>query len=102
AVDMIGTTIAPTEMQQLRGLTELTELFLPGPSFNPGAGSRLDANEEFAALAGLKKLKKLHLSLHFLTNINVQDKGLAHLAGLTGMEELRLSQSRVKGPGLAP
>jgi N-acyl-D-amino-acid deacylase len=102
AVDLVGTIINPTELKQLSGLTRLKELFLPGPIFNPGAGSRLDANDELKALAGLHSLEKLHLSLHFLTNINVQDKGLAHLKGLENLRELRLTQSRVKGPGLAP
>jgi hypothetical protein len=86
-VDLIGTLIAPTEMSKLSGLQHLKELLLPGPSFNPGAGSRLDANDEFKALAPLKSLEKLHFSLHFLTNINVQDKGLAHIAGLTNLRE---------------
>jgi N-acyl-D-amino-acid deacylase len=102
SVDLIGTTIDPAELGRLSELDELTELFLPGPIFNPGAGSRLDANDQLKALAGLRKLERLHFSLHFLTNINVQDKGLAHLKDLTGLQELRLTQGRVKGPGLAP
>lgn len=102
SVDLIGTTINPNDMKNLGGLSELTELFLPGPIFNPGAGSRLDANEQLAPLANLKKLEKLHFSLHFLTNVNVQDKGLALLKDLTGLKELRLTQTRIKGPGLAP
>ena len=101
-VDLIGTIVNPAEMKMLSGLDELTELFLPGPIFNPGAGSRLDINDELKVFSGLKKLEKLHFSLHFLTNVNVQDKGLAHLKDLTNIKELRLTQSRIKGPGLAP
>lgn len=102
AVDLIGTTIDPAEFPKLAGATGLRELLLPGPSFNPGAGSKLDANDEFKVLAGLTKLEKLHFSLHFLTNINVQDKGLAYLKTLTGLKELRAAQSRLKGSSLAP
>ena len=83
-VDLFGTSIAPSDLSHLSGLTELRDLWLPGPSFNPGAGSKLDANDELKALAPLHKLESLHFSLHFLTNINVQDKGLAYLSGLTG------------------
>jgi N-acyl-D-aspartate/D-glutamate deacylase/Leucine-rich repeat (LRR) protein len=101
-VDLIGTIIDPNDMKKLSGLDELTELFLPGPIFNPGAGSRLDINDQMTAFSGLKKLEKLHFSLHFLTNVNIQDKGLAHLKDLTGLRELRLTQSRIKGSGLAP
>src|SRR3954452_20708076 len=70
-VDLVGTTIPPTELVRLSDLSELRELWLPGPIFNPGAGSRLDANDELKALASLTKLEKLMFSLHFLTNINV-------------------------------
>ncbi len=103
AVDLVGSTVDPKELSRLSGLSELKELLLPGTIFNPGAGSTLDANDALAALAGLTKLEKLHFSLHFLTNINVQDKGLGHLKGLGGgLRDLRLTQARVKGPSLAP
>ncbi|MDZ4800768.1 MAG: amidohydrolase family protein [Bryobacteraceae bacterium] len=102
AVDLVGTTIDPKELTRLSGATEITELLLPGTIFNPGAGSTLDANDALAALAPLTKLEKLHFSLHFLTNINVQDKGLAHLKALTGIRDIRLTQSRIKGASLAP
>ena len=81
-VDLVGTLIEPKELEKISGLTGLKELYLPGPSWNPGAGSRLDANEELKFLAGLKNLEKLHFSLHFLTNVNVQE--LAVRAALMG------------------
>ena len=77
SVDLVGTIIDPKELSRLSGLDELKELMLPGPIFNPGAGSQLDASDQLKALASLHKLEKLHFSLHFLTNVNVQDKGLA-------------------------
>ena len=101
-VDLVGTTMDPLDMKNLGGLEDLEELLLPGTVFNPGAGSRLDANDGFAGLAKLHKLKKLYFSLHFLESINVQDKGLAHLKDLTQIEEMRLTMTRVKGPSLSP
>lgn len=101
AVDLVGTKIEPKELWNLSDMKQLRELLLPGAIFNPGAGSRLDANDELAALAGLHQLEKLWFSLHFLTNINVQDKGLAHLGSLEQLRELRLAQTKVKGPSLA-
>ncbi len=102
AVDLMGTNIDPKDLKRLSDLSELRELLLPAPSFNPGAGSKLDANDELAALANLHNLEKLWLSLHFLTEIHVEDKGLAHLKDLTQLRELRLVQTRVRGPCLAP
>ncbi len=102
AVDLMGTTIDPKDLKRLSGLSELRELLLPAASFNPGAGSKLDANDEFASLANLHHLEKLWFSLHFLSEIHVEDKGLAHLKDLTQLRELRLAQTKVRGPGLAP
>src|SRR5690242_14779615 len=101
-IDLVGTLADPKDLVKLRDLTRLRELFLPASMWNPGAGSTLDANDDLANLSHLTRLEKLHLSVHFLSNINVQDKGLAHLAPLTGLKELRLAQTKVKGPGLAP
>ena len=101
-INLVGTLAEPSALKRFTGLTGLRELELPGPQWNPGAGSRLDANEEFQALANLTGLEKLSFSLHFLTNINVQDKGLAHLSKLTNLKELRLAQTQVKGTSLAP
>jgi len=74
-VDMVGTTMDPLEMKILGQLQDVEELLLPGTIFNPGAGSRLDANDGFAGLANLHKLKKLYFSLHFLESINVRTRG---------------------------
>src|SRR6266851_3198744 len=102
SVNLVGTLVEPTDLKRFRGLTGLRELELPGPQWNPGAGSRLDANEEFQALANLTGIEKITFSLHFLTNINVQDKGLADLSKLTTLQVLRLAQTQVKGTSLAP
>ncbi len=100
-VDLYGTIIEPKELEQLSGLRQLKELYLPGPSWNPGAGSKLDANEELKFLAPLTTLEKLHFSIHFLTNVNVQDKGLKHLETLKNLRELRLAQGRIRNFSLA-
>src|SRR5262249_13310556 len=89
-INLVGTLVEATELKRFSALTALRELALPAPMWTPGAGSRLDANGEFQSLANLTSLEKLTFSLHFLTNINVQDKGLEHLAKLTKIQELRL------------
>ena len=101
-VDLTGAQLQPEDLKNLAGLSALRELYLPAHMWTPGAGSRLDGNESLAHLKGLYSLRKLQLSIHFLTNINIQDKGMAHLAPLTGLEELRLAQTRVNGKSLAP
>src|SRR5262249_19102749 len=101
-VNLVGTLVEPADLKRLSGLRGVGGLELPGPRWKPNSGSRLDANDEFRAVANLTGLEKLHFSLHFLTNINVQDKGLAFLSKLTNLRELRLAQTKVKGTSLAP
>ncbi len=101
-IDLFGTLIEPKDLEKIGGLTGLKELYLPGPIWNPGAGSRLDANDQLKFLARLKSLEKLYLSLHFLTYINVQDKGLAYITGLTQLKELRCAQCRIAKLSLSP
>ncbi len=102
AVDLVGTTIDPEDLVKLAGLSSLTELSLPGPIFTPFSDSPLDANAALKHLARLKHLQRLFFSLHFLPTHNVDDKGISYLASLTQLRELRLSQSSVKTPNLAP
>jgi len=101
-LDFTSTLVTPEDLPKISGLTALRELYLPAYMWNEGAGSRRDSNDLLKALAPLAKLEKLQLSLHFLTNINIQDKGMEHLAGLTNLRELRLAQTRITGTSLAP
>ncbi len=102
AVDLVGTTIAPADLARLAGLDSLKELSLPGPIFTPFSDSPLEANAALKPLAGLAHLERLFFSLHFLPTYNVDDRGVAYLAALTRLRELRLSQSRIRTPNLAP
>src|SRR3954447_19014757 len=88
-VDLTGTLIEPKDLERIGQLAHLHELYLPGPSWNPGSGSRLDANDQLKFIAGLKELERLDFSLHFLPTVNVLDKGLALLIGLTQLKEMR-------------
>jgi Leucine-rich repeat (LRR) protein len=102
SLDLVGTLAAPKELERIAGLTALRELYLPGPMWTPVSDSPLDANDALKALAGLKNLERLYFSLHFLPTYNVTDKGVALLTALTQLRELRLAQSRVVKPNLAP
>ena len=75
---------------------------MPGPSWTPRSDSSLDGNEALRYIAGLKDLRRLYFSVHFLPTYNLNDKGIALLAGLTQLRELRLAQSRVATPDLTP
>ena len=101
AADLTGTLITPEDLPRLAQLRGLRELYLPGPMWNEGAGSRRDSNKDLGALNALASLEKLYFSIHFLTDINIQDKGIEQLAALTNLRELRLQQTKVKGRTLS-
>jgi Leucine-rich repeat (LRR) protein len=101
-IDLTNTIIEPGQLKQISGLPGLRELYLPGPSWTPFSDSPLDANDALKYLAGLKNLQRLYFSLHFLPTYNIDDKGIALLAGITQLRELRLAQSRVATPDLTP
>src|SRR5262245_19497450 len=73
AVDLTGTLVTPEELSRLAGLIELRELYFPAPMWNEGSSSRRDSNDAFRHLAGLKNLETLHVSIHFLTSVHIQD-----------------------------
>ncbi|HZR03921.1 MAG TPA: hypothetical protein VFA81_12195, partial [Burkholderiales bacterium] len=100
--DLSGTHIDPSDLKRIGELSDLRELFLPGYMWNNSAGSKMDANDQLRNLAGLKNLVKLHLGMHFLTDVHLQDKGVELLAPLTQLQELRLEQTRIKGHAFAP
>src|SRR5262245_53649660 len=89
-VDLTGTVFDPKELDNLVGLTNVRELFLPGSAFTPGAGNRLDGNAQLKIIAGMPKLEKLQFSLHFLPYFNVTDAGFANFNKvLANLRELR-------------
>jgi Leucine-rich repeat (LRR) protein len=101
-IDFTGSLIVPEDMKRLRHLNAIRELYLPAPMWNEGAGSRRDSNEAFEYLGNLKTLERIQTSVHFLTTMNIQDKGIALLSPLSNLREIRMQQSRIKGKTLAP
>ena len=101
-VDLTGTVLDPKELENLAGLNQVRELYLPGSAFTPGAGSKLEGNAELKAIAGMTGLERLQFSLHFLPYFNVNDAGFANFNGLTSLKELRCTQCRIAQQGLAP
>ncbi len=103
-VNLYGTPTVPRDMERLRGLTELRELYLSSKTYSPSSDKKGEfAEESFQFLAKLPKLEKLHVSLHFLPTIDITDAAWQHMSGHTQLKELRLSLTRItKAEVLAP
>jgi Leucine-rich repeat (LRR) protein len=101
-LDLTNTNFDPRELERVGTLTGLRELYLNGPAFNPAFNARQDGSDLLKYLANLKNLERLYFSLHFTPTVNISDAGIGHLAGLTKLKEIRLTQCKVSKPDLAP
>src|ERR1700733_7830985 len=57
-IDLTGAVMRPLELRKLEGLSNLRELYLPGPIWNPGGGNE-DVTGVFKALSSLNKGERL-------------------------------------------
>ena len=100
-IDLTGSVLRPAELEKLRGLLTLRELYLPGPIWNPGGGNE-DASEVFKVLGTLKNLEKLYFGWHFSAQINIREAGMRNLEGLTELRDFRCAQCRITNFSMAP
>jgi hypothetical protein len=90
-------TFFPEDLTRLAPLAALRELRLPGPIWNRNADGGKNLSAEIGSLAAVSTLERLSFSDHFLDQIRFDDSGLEAIASLTGLRELGLRQSIVKG-----
>ncbi|MEZ5394603.1 MAG: hypothetical protein R2724_17450 [Bryobacterales bacterium] len=102
SLDLIGVNLFPADLERFSGLRDLRELRLPGPIWSRNADGGKNLSAELGRLSSLPALERLTFSDHFLDRIRFDDSGLEAIASLTGLRELGLRQTTVKGPGLAP
>ena len=91
-VDLTGTIIEPKELEKISKLINLERAVSSGAELE--SWRRLAAQRQRRAEASRRpeNLEKLQFSLHFLTHVNVRDEGIAQIAGLTQLKELRCAQ----------
>src|SRR5262249_1109267 len=70
------------DLQRLTGLSHLKILNLPGPMWNPSAGSSTDYSRELRHLAGIRSLEELTFSYTYLESIKFEDAGIEAIAPL--------------------
>jgi len=101
-VDLVGTNILPPDLVRLSNLQKLRFLYLPGPMWNPSAGSKEDYSKELNRIAGLKTLEELSFSYTYLAGIKFQDDGIEAIRSLgSTLRKLSLENTAVKGRHLS-
>src|SRR3954451_8033596 len=100
-IDLTGAVMRPIELRKLEGLSNLRELYLPGPVWNPGGGKE-DVTGVFEALASLKRLQKAAIAWHFNAQISIGDEDVAHLLTWRDLKDFRCTQCRITSLNLSP
>ena len=76
-VNLAGARVDPPDLARFTPLVHLKDLHLPGPMWNPRAGSRTDQSRALHHIAPLRNLHRLTFSYIFLSRIRFSDSGLA-------------------------
>src|SRR5690242_8299736 len=98
-VDMHGTVVDPKELEPLSKLTDLREIFLPARVWSPVSDVKSPYSDEmFDFFKGMKKLEKFEAGLTPLAWLDLWDVGLARLAPLAHLKDVRVALSTIKNP----
>ena len=98
-VDMHGTVTEPKDLEPLKKLTEVRELYIPARVWSPVSDVKAPfADESFAYYQGMKKLESFHAGLTTLAWLDIGDEGAERLAPLTQLKALRLANTTIKDP----
>ena len=98
-VDMHGTVTDPKELEPLRALTGLKELYIPARVWSPVSDVKAPYSDEmFDFFTGMKRLERFQAGLTTLAWLDLWDVGLARMAGLTQLKDLRVALSTLKNP----
>src|SRR5580658_10146118 len=98
-VDMHGTITEPKDLERLKKLTEVRELYIPARVWSPVSDVKAPlADESFAYYQGMKNLVTFHAGLTTLAWLDIGDKGVENLAPLAQLKSLRLDNTTIKDP----
>ena len=101
-LNLVGCNIDPPDLARMSTLSELEELHLPGPMWNPRAGANKNQSKDLKYIAPLTSLEKLTFSYSFLAYIRFYDEGFEQIAGLKNLKNIRVRRTKVEGHTLAP
>ncbi len=97
-VNLVGVVVPLDELAKLEGLTHLKELYLSG-RFWHNVPAR-ECERSLRPLASLDSLERFAVSEPVQTDIPIEDDGIAHLAKLPNLRELRIDRLKIRGRSL--
>ncbi len=98
-VDMHGTVTEPKDLEKLKKLTQVRELYIPARVWSPVSDVKSPlADESFAYYQGMKKLESFHAGLTTLAWLDIGDEGVKRMAPLIQLKALRVANTTIKDP----
>ena len=98
-VDLHGTVIEPKQLQEIRKLEHVRELYIPARVWSPVSDVKAPfADESFEYYQGMKRLETFSAGLTTLAWLDIGDEGVKRLAPLTQLKHLRLNNTTIKDP----
>src|ERR1700704_6281196 len=98
-VDLHGTVIEPKQLQEIRKLEHVRELYVPGRVWSPVSDVKAPfSDESFQYYQGMKQLETFSAGLTTLAWLDIGDEGVKRLSPLSQLKHLRLNNTTIKDP----
>src|SRR6195256_6302276 len=98
-VDMHGTVIEPKQLQEIRKLEHVRELYVPARVWSPVSDVKAPfSDESFQYYQGMKQLETFGAGLSTLAWLDIGDEGVKRLGPLSQLKHLRLNNTTIKDP----
>src|SRR5690349_5122359 len=98
-VDLHGTVIEPKQLEEIRKLEHVRELYVPARVWSPVSDVKAPfADESFQYYQGMKQLETFSAGLTTLAWLDIGDGGVKRLAPLPQLKNLRLNNTTIKDP----
>src|SRR2546425_3340925 len=98
-VDLHGTVIEPKQLQEIRRLEHVRELYVPARVWSPVSDVKAPfADESFEYYQGMKQLQVFSAGLTTLAWLDIGDEGVKRLAPIPQLKRLRLNNTTIKDP----
>jgi hypothetical protein len=98
-VDMHGTVIEPKQLEAIKKLEHVRELYVPARFWSPVSDVKAPfSDESFEYYQGMKQLETFSAGLTTLAWLDIGDEGVKRLAPLTQLKHVRLNNTTIKDP----
>src|SRR5712671_2127129 len=97
---MHGSVIEPKQLQEIRKLEHVRELYVPARVWSPVSDVKAPfSDESFQYYQGMKQLEVFSAGLTTLAWLDIGDEGVKRLVPLSQLKHLRPNNTTIKDPG---